>query len=398
MSDLGDALELMHTAVRRWRTLRAAGFEWRHQARSRLAWDRWTGSMERRGSGRTSTVAFGRSNDESEPEPEETEEPWRFWLAPPDRIRAEFAVGDEPVSVVIAGDTWWSWSPSQGASTNAGRSNHEHGTGPGHALTDPSTILPAVELQVTGRSAFLGRGVLHVLATPSEIDDNDEESGDWRGATHGFGNGADEYDLLVDARRGVLLRSEARIGGEPFRVLEMREVAFDESFPEGTFDPPEGVEFEPPHVSRAVVPADLQTAVSFTVLVPERPFAPLEARVEAPIPRYGIPEQVHISFASRWFGEDDRQFWLIESAEPIPERPGLAWEQEAEIRLGEDRESQPPLRIARLERLGTHVEIQSHHVGRDELLELARSLVPLPEEPPPLVSGQAGPAVDTRPT
>lgn len=41
MSELAEALELMHTAIGRWRTLRAAGREWRHTARAREAWERW---------------------------------------------------------------------------------------------------------------------------------------------------------------------------------------------------------------------------------------------------------------------------------------------------------------------------------------------------------------------
>jgi hypothetical protein len=75
---------------------------------------------------------------------------------------------------------------------------------------------------------------------------------------------------------------------------------------------------------------------------------------------------------------------LIESADPIPERAGVDWREEGDIRLGEDRRVRPVLRIARLERLGTHVEIQSYWLGMEELLRLARSLVPLPSKPPAL--------------
>ena len=52
-----------------------------------------------------------------------------------------------------------------------------------------------------------------------------------------------------------------------------------------------------------------------------------------------------------------------------------------DARLGEDRRFRPPLRLVRRERGGTYVEIESHDLSTGELLELARSLVPLP--PPP---------------
>jgi outer membrane lipoprotein-sorting protein len=378
VSDLAEAIELMHTSIGRWRTLRAGGREWRHLARAREAWERWILR------GRSGTVTY-LGEPEGEPEPAETEERWRLWLAKPNRTRAEFTVEEEMVTVVSLGDTWWSWSPTRRVTTNAGDPRHSHGTGPGQALIDPASILPAVELEVAGRSTFLGRPVLEVTARPSPLDEDDEEAPEWRSATHGLGSGADDYRLLVDTERGVLLRSEALIGDEPFRVLEMKDVAFDEDLPEQTFTPPEAVDIERVEAPRTVSLEDLPGTAPFVVLVPERPpFGPPDARIEPSDGRYGIPEQIHIDYASPVDGEEDQQFWLIESADPIPERTGVDWRKEGGIRLGEDRRVRPALRIARLERLGTHVEIQSYWLGMKELLQLARSLVPLPPEPPAL--------------
>ena len=55
--------------------------------------------------------------------------------------------------------------------------------------------------------------------------------------------GADEYDLLVDADRGILLRSVARLGGVAFAGNEFLDVTFDEDLPPDlfTFRPPAGV-------------------------------------------------------------------------------------------------------------------------------------------------------------
>jgi hypothetical protein len=70
------------------------------------------------------------------PQAQERDEPWRLWLAPPGRVRAEFAAGEE--TAVIQGDTWWSWSPSYGARTNQGSPRHSHGTGPADSLVHPA--------------------------------------------------------------------------------------------------------------------------------------------------------------------------------------------------------------------------------------------------------------------
>ena len=47
--------------------------------------------------------------------------------------------------------------------------------------------------------------------------------------------GADEYEVVVDIERGVLLRCASRLGGEDFDVLEVEEIHFDERFDDDTF-------------------------------------------------------------------------------------------------------------------------------------------------------------------
>ncbi|HXF74097.1 MAG TPA: hypothetical protein VNO79_16005 [Actinomycetota bacterium] len=378
MSEAADALELMHTAVERWRTLRAAGRAWRHRDRARAAWGRWVSSL-RRGRGRPVASLAG---TEREPEPEETEERWRLWLAKPDRGRAEFEVGAETVTVVWVGGTWWSWSASEGVTTNVGDPHVTHGIGPGAALIDPAGILPAVDLELAGRSSFLGRPTVNVVARPVRVDDEHEEGDDPAVGTHGLGVGADEYRLVVDAERGVLLRSEAVLEGEPFRLLEVEEVAFDEDLPEGTFAPPAG-EVDRVEVERWVPLEELPGAVPFQVFVPERPpFGPPQASVDPGRRRFGIPLHVRLEYHSPMPGEEDRSFWLVESGEPIEWWEGVEWREVGGVLLGEDRRVRPPRRLARLVRDGTHVAIEARGLGEEEVLELARSLVPLPPTPP----------------
>jgi hypothetical protein len=146
-----------------------------------------------------------------------------------------------------------------------------HGTGPGQALIDPAPILPAVELDVIDSLTFIGRPALRVVATPSPLDKDDEESSDWERATLELGRGADEYVLLVDAEHGILLCSEARIQGVPFRITAMETVAFDEDLGDDTFAPPPATDVEPAWSPQNVSVTNLPNAVSFTVLVPEHP-------------------------------------------------------------------------------------------------------------------------------
>lgn len=60
---------------------------------------------------------------------------------------------------------------------------------------------------------------------------------------------ADSYAFSVDLRTGAVLRFAERLEGREFYLAEVREVAFDEEFPEGIFGPdPFGV--GSPHADR----------------------------------------------------------------------------------------------------------------------------------------------------
>ncbi len=378
MSELADLLELLHTSDSRWRTLRASGRHWWHAPRTLQAFER--GIRSRRG-GRT--VLFGREAETEEYA--EREEPWRLWLAPPDRVRAEFLAGDETVTAVIDGDTWWSSSPSYGARTNQGDPRHSHGTGPGEPLVHTAGILPAVRLAIEGTVRVLGRPALGVRATPLPED----PEGHWHGSLHGLGSGADAYDLIVDAEVGVLLRSEAFLDGEPFKVLEMHEVVFDAELPPETFvlEAPGGEPFERVVEDRLVPLQELQDQLPFTVLVPAHPPMPgpedrFELGERASImpanPRHEMPTLVQIPY----FAGAGRVLTLRESAEPLPVRRHQELRPQGDLMVGEDRTVHPARPNVRLVQNGTHVELEGVGMTLDELVSIARSLVALPSGPP----------------
>ena len=231
MSDLGDALEAMHTSVRRWTTLRLSGHEWRHEPTLLRAFQHHFEELRRQQPGSVQSMVAFKSTGGGEP-PEETRQDWRMWLAKPDRRRVEFRVGDEVVTAVFRGEWWWSRSRTQGVITNDGAANQEHGSGPAEGLIDPARHLSSLGLEPEGRSSFLSRPAIIVKATPRA-----SKRGSFDETLHMLGTGADEYRLVVDSETGILLRGEARFHGDVFRVVEVEEIAVDETFSENTFDP-----------------------------------------------------------------------------------------------------------------------------------------------------------------
>jgi hypothetical protein len=85
------------------------------------------------------------------------------------------------------------------------------------------------ELSVEGETRKAGREAIRLVGVP------EEEWEEWDYWPEPLWWGADEYEFLVDAERGVLLRCASRLGGKDFDALEVEEIHFDERFPEDTF-------------------------------------------------------------------------------------------------------------------------------------------------------------------
>ncbi len=88
--------------------------------------------------------------------------------------------------------------------------------------------------------------------------------------------GADEYRLLVERERGVVLRAAALLEGEEFWASEFEELVFDEELPRETFvfEPPPGVEIRGPDLGlhESVTIEEAARRVSFPVFyIPELP-------------------------------------------------------------------------------------------------------------------------------
>lgn len=213
LPDSSDLQELLRGASDRVGSVYAELREWSHPARTMAAWARHALGGEE-----ATSLAGTVPTD-----PYEVVS--RCWVAPPERFREE---GPDHL-IVQVGDRWYSRHPATGVETND--------DDPDRTITvantlrhwiDPASILPLVRLSVEGESSVAGRSAVRARALPT-VGAGDDPGLDW------LGYGADEWELLVDRERGVLLGTAARLEGEPFRVGEALRITFDEAFDESLF-------------------------------------------------------------------------------------------------------------------------------------------------------------------
>ena len=88
--------------------------------------------------------------------------------------------------------------------------------------------LRPLDLTVEGTTVWAGREAVRLVGVP-------RERWDWEWEADPLSWGGDEYEVVVDAERGVLLRCASRLGSKDFDALEVEEIHFDERFPEDTF-------------------------------------------------------------------------------------------------------------------------------------------------------------------
>jgi hypothetical protein len=91
-----------------------------------------------------------------------------------------------------------------------------------------SSRLRPLDLTVEGTVVWAGREAVRLRGVPTE-------RWDWEWEADPLSWGGDEYEVVVDVERGVLLRTASRLGGADFDALEVEEIHFDERFGEDTF-------------------------------------------------------------------------------------------------------------------------------------------------------------------
>jgi hypothetical protein len=367
VDELADVVAMLRAPGARWRTLQAVGREWRHYA----LLDEALSASTPQGALGGEEGLVGNSGERG---PEQGEEIWRWWSDVPDRLRVEFAVGGETVTVWLHGSTWWSWSPSQGAETNEGRQNVSHdGGGPGRVLVAPARAARVLDFELVGPLTFLSRPAWRLRARLVSRGDSDLDH---------LGSGADEYGLVVDAERGFLLRAEARLDAEPFRVLEMTEVVVDADVADGVFTPeaPDGGRFEYIEPVRDLTLEELPGAVAFQVFVPAQPPGrDAFVQVFSPKPRSASQPSAVISYFVLQPSGEYGNLWVSESAQAHQTMPQSTdtWKQVDDFLVSTDH-SEGYLRCkVLLEREGTHIHLESTAIAEHDLIDLGRSSVPL---------------------
>ena len=174
----------------------------------------------------------------------------------------------------------------------------------------------------------------------------------------GLGEGADEHELQIEPERGVVLRVESRLEGEPFDVSELLDARFDEELPDELFT------LELPPGERAVSPRELHAHN-----------LPLE-EIAAQRVLHGVRDRG----ASR--GRVARPRPPHEAARGTPgvRRPRLLPRRRARGHLVTERRAKRRGRrrfpgdrraVVTVERDGTRIELASEELGEDELRALA---------------------------
>lgn len=317
-------------------------------------------------------------------EPSSTyEQKTRLWFAPPRRVRIEMELPHGSHLQVTNGARTWTHMPEMGAFVQEREEEADE------SFLDGAPLLAALELELLAETEIAGRRAVRLRGIP--------RAGAEKRAFFELDHGAEEYELLVDAERGVLLRREARIGGEPFSVNEVLEIAFDEDFPARTFEfepaPGEDIRsleevfggFETEHdLTGAALKA------SFPVWIASGlgsgwhlNVTYLPARERPP-----VPETLFLNYSA--MGEKIEAFSLHERLATNPLEPDD--DTAAVKRSGrtmhvweppEHRRARMPT-IVRLELEGTAIELHGQGLATERLLDIAAGLRRAPTERPAL--------------
>jgi hypothetical protein len=206
---------------------------------------------------------------------------------------------------------------------------------------------------------------------------------------YGLAPGADEYMLLIDAERGTLLRVGALLGGEEFAFTNVEEVAFDKEVPSERFvlelSPGERVRTHAEvarQFANAVTLDEATRRASFTLWLPKslRGWR-IWVHYNGPNNDFDKPETVHLHYFDEQTGD---QLSITETARN--EHRGRSWEQVVrdgqEYRVWHDGGRPGMPTIVRFHKERTSIELQSGDFDREELFEIADSLMPATSSSP----------------
>jgi hypothetical protein len=177
-------------------------FGWRCRVWS-IDHQRWRRELELPGGGVDIAASTGRMQSRDTPEaPAGTSEMWQRRVGGGSRE-------EDPRWLVLATDHYWTFYPFDP-----------------HGITSLDLELEQLDLVAAGPVSWAGREAVRLVGVPVA---------EWEFPPEPLWWGADEYEAVVDAERGVLLRLASRLDGEDFDALEVEEIYFDERFGEDVF-------------------------------------------------------------------------------------------------------------------------------------------------------------------
>ena len=238
-----DVLRLMHTAPKRYETVRAALVYRGDGPKIKAVRERYARSE-------TGRRTFGDSPERIyHPEPD-SPFGWRcrIWRVDEHRWRQELEFPDGEVSMLVSTGRIRPFGTPEGPPGSSevwefrtpGSSRSEHP--PWLVATDTFwTMYPLdptgfasiddelarLDLKVEEGVRWAGREAIRLRGVPSD---------EWEYPPEPLWWGADEYEAVVDAERGILLRLASRLQGEDIDALEVEEIHFDEPFDEVIFE------------------------------------------------------------------------------------------------------------------------------------------------------------------
>jgi hypothetical protein len=179
------------------------------------------------------TGSFINTPEDAVSDGDEDQSSLRIWVERPNRYREEQREGGEVDLIIRDGELWWTYDALFGASTNTTDAEPWQSSVRGgyEGLVDPARLAAVLTFEPLDHGERARRGVLRARAVARK---GDAPSRDAALMSIG-GAGADEYQLEIDAARGVVLYAEARLGGSAFSVIEAEAVAFDEAIEADTF-------------------------------------------------------------------------------------------------------------------------------------------------------------------
>lgn len=242
---LANLLYLLYTAHRNFTTIQVA-WRYRYQVEAlNKIQERWAAQR-----GSTSVQPLRAKAARGAQRQSEMMMQWQVWWRKPDCWRDETELNGQGKNVrIICGDRWSFYSAAgQRLSTNtlpAGlqhRQRIQRGRQPPGAgqirhsvdeaanevhLLDPAFLLASHELEPGADTRFLERDAVQVRAVFREGKEVARDPFFW--------GGADDYELLVDKERGILLQYAARLKGQEVAVAAVERVVFDAPIPDDVF-------------------------------------------------------------------------------------------------------------------------------------------------------------------